>query len=148
MQKGLRFMEWILSPARIALLGAIAIVATATTTHDRTPFGTWERVSDQPVITPQGNGFESAGTFNPAVVKYDGKFVMLYRAQDSHGKSSLGYASSTDGVHFVRRSEPVMVAEAPYETGGGVEDPRVVKIGDMFFLTYTGYNKLGGSGIH
>ena len=93
MQKGLIFMQRILAPARIALFGAIAIIATATTTHVRTPFRTWERVSDQPIITPQGNGFESAGTFNPAVVKYDGKFVMLYRAQDSHGKSSLGYAT-------------------------------------------------------
>ena len=45
-------------------------------------------------------------------------------------------------------SEPVMVADAPYETGGGVEDPRLVKIGDTFYLTYTGYNKLGGSGMH
>jgi predicted GH43/DUF377 family glycosyl hydrolase len=53
------------------------------------------------------------------VRKYDGKFVMLYRAQDHKGKSSLSYATSTDGVHFVRRSEPVMVAETPYETGGG-----------------------------
>ena len=40
---------------------------------------------------------------------------MLYRAQDLHGKSSLGYASSDDGVHFMRRSDPVMFGEAPYE---------------------------------
>jgi hypothetical protein len=103
MQKGLIFVQSILSPARIAFFGAIAVIATATTTHDRTPFGTWERVSDQPIISPQGNGFESAGIFNPAVVKYDGKFVMLCRAQDSHGKPSLGYATSDDGVHSVRQ---------------------------------------------
>ncbi len=148
MQKGLIFMQRILSPARIAFFGAIAIIATAATTHVGMPFGTWERVSDRPIIAPQGNGFESAGTFNPAVVKYDGKFVMLYRAQDSHGKSSLGYATSDDGVHFVRRSNPVMVGEAPYEMGGGVEDPRLVKIGNTFYLTYTGYNNEGGQGDH
>lgn len=141
-------MQRILSPARIAFVGAIVIIATAATTHVRMPFGTWERLSAQPIITPQGNGFESAGTFNPAAVKYDGKFVMLYRAQDSHGKSSLGYAASDDGVHFVRQSNPVMVAEAPYEMGGGVEDPRLVKIGDTFYLTYTGYNNEGGQGMH
>ena len=141
-------MQRILSAARIAFLSAMAIISTAATTHFRTPFGTWERVSNQPIISPQGNGFESAGTFNPAVVKYDGKFVMLYRAQDSHGKSSLGYAKSDDGIHFVRQSNPVMVGEAPYEMGGGVEDPRLVKIGDTFYLTYTGYNNEGGKGAH
>jgi predicted GH43/DUF377 family glycosyl hydrolase len=41
-----------------------------------------------------------------------------------------------------------MVAEAPYETGGGIEDPRLVKIEDTFYLTYTGYNNQGGSGLH
>jgi predicted GH43/DUF377 family glycosyl hydrolase len=74
--------------------------------------------------------------------------VMLYRAQDSHGKSSLGYATSDDGVHFVRQSNPVMIGEAPYEMGGGVEDPRLVKIGNTFYLTYTGYNNEGGQGMH
>ena len=143
-------MKKILSRGRTHIIGlaALAVIATATTKRIRIPFGSWDRASRQPIIVPQGDGFESAGTFNPTVVKHDGKFVMLYRAQDRHGKSSLGYATSNDGIHFVRRSEPVMVAEAPYETGGGVEDPRVVKIGDTFYLTYTGYNNQGGKGIH
>jgi len=104
------------------------------------PFGEWRRISNEPLLSPQGHGFESAGVFNPTLVKRDGKFVMLYRAQDKHGVSSLGYASSEDGVHFIRRPEPVMSAEAPYEKGGGVEDPRAVEIGNVFYLTYTGYN--------
>ena len=130
------------------IIAALSVTAIATTTQFKVPFGDWDRLSDKPIVAPQGNGFESAGTFNPTVVKYDGKFVMLYRAQDQQGKSSLGYATSNDGIHFVRRSEPVMVAEAPYETGGGVEDPRLVKIGTTFYLTYTGYNNQGGQGVH
>ena len=31
--------------------------------------------------------------------------------------------------------------ETDYEKDGGVEDPRVVKFGATFYLTYTGYNK-------
>ena len=110
------------------------------------PFAKWVRPSAAPLIAPHGDGFESAGTFNPAVVKKEGKFVMLYRAQDRKGTSSLGYASSQDGVHFVRSPEPVMVAAAPYEKGGGVEDPRLVKIGETYYLTYTGYNNVDGAG--
>jgi len=126
----------------------LVLVLAAATTQITLPFGSWSRISDAPIIAPQGDSFESAGTFNPTVVKYDGKFVMLYRAQDHQGKSSLEYATSEDGIHFVRRPEPVMVAEASYESGGGVEDPRLVKIGDTFYLTYTAYNNQGGSGLH
>jgi len=126
----------------------LTVIAAAKTTEFKMPFGKWDRLSDKPIIAPQGSGFESAGTFNPTVVKFDGNFVMLYRAQDLHGKSSLGYAKSNDGIHFVRRPEPVMRGEAPYEAGGGVEDPRLVKIGETFYLTYTAYNNQGGQGMH
>ena len=101
----------------------------------------WARASDQPILAPQGHGWESAGTFNPAVIEHDGKFVMLYRAQDSAGTSRLGYAESSDGIHFTRMPQPVLVPEADYEKGGGVEDPRLVKIEGTYYLTYTGYNK-------
>ncbi len=104
------------------------------------PFGAWSRVSQNPILSPQGDGWESAGTFNPAVVMHDGKYVMIYRAQDKHGTSRLGYAESSDGVHFTRRPEPVLGPETDYEKDGGVEDPRLVKIGDTYYLTYTGYN--------
>ncbi len=103
--------------------------------------GNWHRISEKPVLSPQGSSWESAGTFNPAVIEKDGKFVMLYRAQDANGTSRLGYAESSDGIHFVRRSEPVLAPEAGYEKDGGVEDPRLIKIADTYYLTYTGYNK-------
>lgn len=112
------------------------------------PFGPWKRVSPQPVLQPQGDGFESAGVFNPAAIKTDHEFVMLYRAQDEKGTSSIGYATSADGVHFTRRADPVMQAQAPYEKGGGLEDPRVVQIGAEYLMTYTGYNNVDGSGPH
>jgi predicted GH43/DUF377 family glycosyl hydrolase len=72
---------------------------------------------------------------------YAGKFVMLYRAQDRNGTSRLGYAESADGIHFHRRPDPVFSPEAEYEKNGGVEDPRLVKFGETYYLTYTGYNK-------
>ena len=105
------------------------------------PSGQWQRLSITPIIAPRGDGWESAGTFNPAVVAHEGRIVMLYRAQDRNGTSRLGYASSSDGVAFERRDAPVVSPEADYERDGGVEDPRLVKFGDTYYLTYTGYNK-------
>ena len=114
--------------------------------HFAPPFGAWARVSGRPSLGPQGAGFESAGVFNPAVIKTERGFVMLYRAQDSRGTSRIGFAMSEDGVHFRRRLEPAMIPEAGYEKGGGLEDPRVVKIGDQYLMTYTGYNSVDGVG--
>ena len=122
--------------ALVVLAGASGVAAAAW----KLPFGPWHRASETPIISPQGNGWESAGTFNPAVVVRGRKIVMLYRAQDAHGTSRLGYADSTDGIHFTRRTEPVLSPEADYEKDGGVEDPRLVQFGDIYYLTYTGYN--------
>jgi beta-1,2-mannosidase len=115
------------------------------------PFGPWSRASETPVVSPRGSTWESAGTFNPAVLFVPdksagqpgaaGKFAMLYRAQDASGVSRLGYAESRDGIHFTRLPEPVLSPETEYEKDGGVEDPRLQKIGNTYVLTYTGYNK-------
>jgi predicted GH43/DUF377 family glycosyl hydrolase len=105
------------------------------------PFRDWHRISDAPILAPRGTGWESAGTFNPAVVMRGDKVVMLYRAQDKQGTSRIGYAESPDGIHFTRRDDPVLSPSAPYEENGGVEDPRLVQFGDTYYLTYTGYNK-------
>ncbi|MGA8525698.1 MAG: glycosidase, partial [Candidatus Sulfotelmatobacter sp.] len=125
-----------------AWVGLVALLlALASQDSANLPFGAWHRASETPVISPEGEGWESAGTFNPSVVFRDGKIVMLYRAQDKGGTSRLGYAESTDGIHFTRRKEPVLSPEEDYEKDGGVEDPRLVRFGDTYYLTYTGYNK-------
>jgi predicted GH43/DUF377 family glycosyl hydrolase len=128
-----------LSSRTIVLL--IFLAALCAQAGERLPFGAWQRVADSPVISPRGNSWESAGTFNPAVMVREGKIVMLYRAQDQQGTSRLGYAESADGIHFTRRDEPVLSPSTEYEKDGGVEDPRLVRFGDTYYLTYTGYNK-------
>src|SRR5438046_10079569 len=109
----------------VALSAAAALAFTGSTGQSVSlPFGSWTRASETPILSPQRTSWESAGTFNPAVVLHNGKIVMLYRAQDAVGTSRLGYAESTDGIHFTRRSEPALSPEADYEKDGGVEDPR------------------------
>jgi predicted GH43/DUF377 family glycosyl hydrolase len=106
------------------------------------PFTAWKRISTKPILAPQGDGFEAAGVFNPAVVKRGEDIVMIYRAQDKKGTSRLGYAVSRDGIHFTRDAKPVLSPEASYEKNGGVEDPRLVNIHGTYYLTYTGYNRV------
>jgi predicted GH43/DUF377 family glycosyl hydrolase len=127
-------------PQRVLALVAL-LTALSAQSGRSLPFGAWHRVSETPVMAPRGNGWESAGTFNPAVVMHRGKVVMLYRAQDKEGTSRLGYAESADGIHFTRRDDPVLSPTEEYEKDGGVEDPRLVQFGETYYLTYTGYNK-------
>jgi beta-1,2-mannosidase len=141
-------MRKTLLSSAILLAVAAATVAAVAAAKFVLPLGKLERLGTNPILSPLGEGFEAAGVFNPAVVKTDSGFVMLYRAQDAKGTSSIGYATSADGIHFTRRAEPVLAPEAPYEKGGGVEDPRVVKIGDEYLMTYTGYNNVDGAGPH
>src|SRR3984893_6819764 len=121
----------------LLLAASLAFAAPATDL----PFGAWKRATNEPILSPQGTGWESAGTFNPAVVFHNGKFVMLYRAQDASGTSRLGYAESTDGIHFTRHLKPVLSPETDYEKDGGREHPLLQKFGNTYYLTYTGYNK-------
>jgi beta-1,2-mannosidase len=107
-----------------------------------------------PVISPNpAVSWEAYATFNPAAVVKDGKVFLLYRAEDTTGQqqigghtSRLGLAESTDGVHFTRRSTPVLYpdtdAQRQNEWPGGVEDPRIVERDDgTYVLTYTQWNR-------
>jgi predicted GH43/DUF377 family glycosyl hydrolase len=128
---------------RRIVTACVVSVLTQTSSYDP-HLVAWVRLNDaQPVLSPRRDvpdGFEAAGVFNPAVVKQGTRYVMLYRAQDAHGISRLGYATSADGISFTRDPQPVLSPDAEYERGGGVEDPRLVRIGDVYYLTYTAYN--------
>jgi len=99
-----------------------------------------ERLSNQPLLRPAPPPWMEAGAFNPAAVMVNGTTVLLFRARDAHGTSRIGYAESADGLHFKIHPRPVLEPAAPYESGGGVEDPRVLRIGAIYYMTYTAYN--------
>lgn len=88
--------------------------------------------------------WESRFIFNGAVV-YDEKeklFHMVYRAMGIDDISRIGYAISTDGVHFARLDKPVFSPNSDFEAKG-CEDPRLTKIDDEYYMVYTAYSKNG-----
>lgn len=109
------------------------------------------RFSDKPILKPRvcekGKEFqwEKAAVFNCAAIYDNGMFHMIYRASDigpheRYGKyiSRLGYAVSKDGITFNRLTSPVLVNDTLQEQRG-CEDPRIVKIDDMYYMMYVGY---------
>ncbi len=104
------------------------------------------RLSSEPVLKPEADhDWEAGAVFNCAAI-YDRGFVhLIYRATDisSNGEdgkyiNNLGYAASTDGIHFNRMEVPILINDVQQELRGP-EDPRIVKINDRFFMVYTGY---------
>lgn len=93
-----------------------------------------------PIVTPNpANDWESLVTCNPGVIYDNGKFYMLYRAagNDPEHVIRFGLATSTDGFSFTRESDtPVFGPSADGYDSGCVEDPRIVKFGDEFYITY------------
>jgi predicted GH43/DUF377 family glycosyl hydrolase len=103
--------------------------------------GPFTRATQNPVMSPEGSGWESADVLNPGVVYRNGAFQMLYRAQNSSGVSQVGYASSTDGTDFTRStSNPVIPNSVqPYESGG-VMDPRLYELNGTYYSFVAGYD--------
>jgi len=96
-----------------------------------------------PLISPNPyHLWESRFVFNCAVVKKDGLFHMLYRAQGEDMVSRIGYAVSADGVRFNRLEKPVFTPKNQYELYG-VEDPRITEIDGKFYMLYTAYSPHG-----
>ena len=107
------------------------------------PFKQFVKYEKNPIFGPVGNDFESHGAYNPCVIMVEDTVCMFYRAQDGKGQSSIGLAKSSDGINFIRNLKPVIAPEYDYELPGGCEDPRIVKIGDTYYITYTGYSPKG-----
>ncbi|MBX4200450.1 hypothetical protein KW790_03275 [Candidatus Parcubacteria bacterium] len=117
-----------------------------------------KRFPGNPVLTPRPNiEWEAKAVFNPAVILDKGIFKMLYRTYPKgleftgeRGKrpgyrlkgniSYIGYAESKDGKKFIQRDTPLISPDKEFDKFG-VEDPRVTKIGDTFYITYTAIDK-------
>jgi predicted GH43/DUF377 family glycosyl hydrolase len=108
----------------------------------------------KPILVPrQGVEWESKAVFNPSVVYDQGFFRMLYRTYPKNLEmgaprlnrpgyyfknqvSYIGYAESKDGINFERKDNPFISPDTDCDRYG-CEDPRVTKIGDTFYITYT-----------
>ena len=96
------------------------------------------RSTANPILTPVAeNSWENRTVFNPGVAQHDGKVILIYRAQGHVGDiSRLGYAASTDGIHFERLDEPIFAPSEPTEALG-VEDPRLTFLDGRWQMLYT-----------
>jgi len=99
-----------------------------------------KKYAGNPILSPKTeNEWESLVTCNPGVFCDSGTFYMLYRAagDDKEHVIRFGLATGKDGFHFERFSN--LPAFAPGEDSfdsGCVEDARIVKFDDEYYITY------------
>ena len=98
------------------------------------------------VLTKTLSEFENEGVLNPAVIREGDSVHIFYRAVREGNYSSIGYCRLDGPLTVAERwDKPIMVPEFDYESHG-VEDARIVKIGNMFYMTYTCYDGINARG--
>ncbi|MBK6539214.1 MAG: pesticidal protein Cry7Aa [Ignavibacteria bacterium] len=98
------------------------------------------------LLTKSILGFENEGVLNPAVIKEGDHVHLFYRAVSKGNYSSIGYCRLKGPLSVDERSDiPVIFPQFENESHG-VEDPRIVKIEDMYYLTYTAFDGLNALG--
>lgn len=94
--------------------------------------------------------FENEGVLNPAAIRDGNDVHLFYRAVSKGNYSSIGYCKLKGALTVEERSDtPLLFPQFDYETHG-MEDPRIVKIDDLYYLTYTAYdgvNTLGALAV-
>ncbi|MCO5945806.1 hypothetical protein [Mucilaginibacter flavidus] len=90
--------------------------------------------------------FENESVLNPAVWQDGDKVYLFYRAVHDNNQSCIGYCR-LDGPLTIeqKNNTPFLTPEFDYEKHG-MEDPRIVKIDGLYYLTYVafdGANALG-----
>lgn len=92
------------------------------------------------ILSPTHRTFENNAVFNPAIYQDNDTVHILYRAVENGNFSTIGYAKTDGPTKIVHRNEQALIfRDFEYERRG-VEDARIVKIDETFYITYTAYD--------
>ena len=102
------------------------------------------RHENNPIISKKDFLDEYLYILNPGAIKHNGIYYLLIRVADINKISHFFLAESLDGINFKISKNPILSPELPEEEKG-IEDPRITRIYEMFYITYTAYSKRGCS---
>jgi predicted GH43/DUF377 family glycosyl hydrolase len=98
------------------------------------------------ILSKTNLGFENEAVLNPAVIREGNSVHIFYRAVRKGNYSTIGYCELDGPLKIkLRQDTPVFIPHNKYETQG-VEDPRIVKIDGVYYLTYTAYDGINALG--
>jgi predicted GH43/DUF377 family glycosyl hydrolase len=97
------------------------------------------RCPENPIVCPGKWDWRMSNVYNPAVIHDDGRFYLYERTAGSLRPHHcyVGLLASEDGVHFRHLSDkPILSPEMVGFKYGSVQDPRVVRIADTYYMTF------------
>lgn len=98
------------------------------------------------ILRKTDHSFECDGVLNPALIKVDKTIHMFYRALAKDNYSTIGHCKLSAPMEVEWRDDkPMLSPQAEYEFQG-LEDPRIVKIDDIYYMTYTAYDGINALG--
>lgn len=98
------------------------------------------------LLQKTNNGFENEGVLNPAVIRVGEIVYMFYRAVSKGNYSSIGLCKFKGPLNEIERLDtPVIFPQFDYESRG-TEDPRIVQIDGIYYLSYTAYDGFNAMG--
>jgi len=98
------------------------------------------------ILEKRALAFEIEGVLNPAVLYENGLIHMFYRAVAKGNRSTIGYCTLSDPLTVdLRLDHPLIISEFAYESHG-VEDPRIVNIDGLYYLSYCAYDGINAFG--
>lgn len=98
------------------------------------------------ILEKRDMDFEIEGVLNPAVIMEDGEIHMFYRAVAKGNQSTIGYCKLSDPLTVEERYDYPVIASDYYYENHGVEDPRIVKIDDLYYISYCAYDGVNAFG--
>lgn len=90
--------------------------------------------------------FENDSVLNPAIMQEGTTIHMLYRAVRNGNYSTVGYCKLDEPLKVVERSNTPLLIPLTDDASKGIEDPRIVKIDGIYYITYTAYNGINALG--
>ncbi len=100
--------------------------------------GPWT-ADPEPVLTGDPDGWDSLGVDSPSVLRTPTGYLMAFvgASLDDPQVGKIGFATSTDGIVWTKRADPVIV---PGHCGGdgdrSITQPRVMESGQGYLLAY------------
>ena len=93
-----------------------------------------------PILRTTKLDFENQSVFNPGVYQEGDQVHIIYRALNRDFVSTFGYAQLDGPLTVVKRwKKPIYYPQLRYEKKG-IEDPRITKIGDTFYVIYVAHD--------
>ncbi|MFA3784094.1 glycoside hydrolase family 130 protein [Melioribacteraceae bacterium 4301-Me] len=103
------------------------------------------KYSKNPILTKKDVPFNVNSIFNAGSTKINDKYLLMCRVEMPNGRSSFVKAVSDNGYDFTVDSKLTLTPQDHKEhykyVEWGIEDSRITKINDSYYLTYTGYSK-------